>query len=83
MRRAQSRLRTHTASGAEPAAAEGPGPCERLQRPLRHAAAPLAVLAVWLLLHPYHGIGHDARIYAASALRSVRPALVGNDFFLS
>ena len=42
----------------------------------------LAAIAL-LLLHPYQGLQHDARMYTLQALSHLRPALYGNDIFLS
>jgi hypothetical protein len=46
--------------------------------------APLALVAIglYLLLHPYDGIIHDARLYVLSALNHLHPDLYGNDVFL-
>lgn len=53
-----------------------------------HASRPaLALLAltlagIYLLMHPYQGMVHDARLYALQALNHLHPDLYGNDVFL-
>lgn len=49
------------------------------------SAAPAALLIVgtWLLLHPYRGFVHDARLYAAQALRELSPEIFGSDLFFA
>src|SRR5687768_15276438 len=42
----------------------------------------LAVAGLYLALHPYLGITHDARLYTLQALNHLRPDLYGNDVFL-
>lgn len=36
-------------------------------------------LALWLAIHPYSGIWHDARLYAVMALKSLAPAAYAHD----
>jgi hypothetical protein len=48
------------------------------------AAAPaLLVIGVWLMLHPYRGIVHDARLYAVQALRQLNPEIFDRDLFFA
>ncbi|MDQ2641374.1 MAG: hypothetical protein M3Y79_12460 [Pseudomonadota bacterium] len=35
-----------------------------------------------MLLHPYHGVVHDARLYTIQALSHLHPELYGNDVFV-
>src|SRR5690606_12100643 len=42
----------------------------------------LAVAGLYLLLYPYVGIAHDARLYSLQALNHLRPDLYGSDVFL-
>jgi hypothetical protein len=42
----------------------------------------LAAMLLYLLLHPYLGITHDARLYSLQALNHLQPVLYGNDVFL-
>lgn len=47
-------------------------------------AAPLLLVAgAWLLTHPYAGIVHDARLYAAQALRELNPVVFDRDMFFA
>lgn len=39
-------------------------------------------LLLWLLLHGYEGITHDARLYSFQAMARVKPDLLGNDIYL-
>jgi hypothetical protein len=42
----------------------------------------LAVTGAGMLMHPYAGLIHDARLYALQALNHLHPDLYGNDVFL-
>lgn len=42
----------------------------------------LVVTGLYLLLHPYVGVTHDARLYSLQALNHLRPDLYGSDIFL-
>lgn len=42
----------------------------------------LAAAGLYVLLHPYLGITHDARLYTLQALNHLRPDLYANDVFL-
>jgi len=46
------------------------------------ALLPLATVALLLLLHPYRGLVHDARLYTIQALSHLQPELFGNDIFV-
>lgn len=46
------------------------------------ASLALAAIALYLLLHPYLGLTHDARLYSLQALNHLHPELYGNDVFL-
>lgn len=46
-------------------------------------AWPLAVFACWLAVHPYRGIIHDARLYAAQALQGLEPQRFSGDLFFA
>ncbi len=50
-------------------------------RQLNQAAGILALIALWLLLHPYLGLYHDARIYIAQALYRLQPETFKLDLF--
>jgi hypothetical protein len=41
----------------------------------------LTLIGLWLLCHPYRGIVHDARIYAAQSLRVFNPKAFQGDLF--
>lgn len=43
--------------------------------------AALALLALWLLGHPYAGIVHDARLYTLQALAAAEPGALARDIF--
>lgn len=43
----------------------------------------LLLIGVWLLLRPYAGIAHDARLYAAQALHELKPEIFGSDMFFA
>jgi len=47
------------------------------------AAAALALLALWFLLHPYKGVVHDSRLYVGHALATLDPGGVGADFMFA
>lgn len=42
----------------------------------------LATAALFLLLHPYHGLVHDSRLYTIQALSHLHPELYGGDIFV-
>lgn len=42
----------------------------------------LATVALFLLLHPYAGLVHDARLYTLQALNHLHPEVYGNDVFV-
>lgn len=42
----------------------------------------LAAVALFLMLHPYHGLIHDGRLYTLQALNRLHPELYGNDVFI-
>lgn len=42
----------------------------------------MLLVALWLLLYPYAGIRHDARLYTLQALAHLNPELYGRDIFL-
>lgn len=46
------------------------------------ACGVLALLLIWLLLYPYAGISHDARLYTLQALNHIHPELYMQDVFL-
>jgi hypothetical protein len=46
------------------------------------ALVALAAIALFLLMHPYSGMVHDARLYTLQALNHLQPQLYGNDVFL-
>lgn len=48
----------------------------------RLAPLVLATAAFFLILHPYLGLVHDARLYTLQALSHLHPALYKNDIFL-
>ena len=37
---------------------------------------------VWILVHPYSGMVHDAQLYSLQALANLNPAIFGGDIFL-
>src|SRR5262245_8831772 len=41
----------------------------------------ILVLSLWVTLHPYHGVIHDARLYAVQALRILDPEAYRNDLY--
>ncbi len=43
----------------------------------------MAVVGLWLLVHPYQGIWHDARFYAVQALHALRPEAFAGDLFFA
>jgi hypothetical protein len=49
---------------------------------LLHALLALTAAVLFLFLHPYRGIMHDARLYTIQALSHLRPELYANDVFL-
>jgi hypothetical protein len=51
-------------------------------RSLAIAAQGLILLVVWLLVHAYLGITHDATIYSMQALAHLRPDLWAGDIYL-
>jgi len=55
---------------------------ERALSPSLNGLLALAAAGLYLLLHPYLGITHDARLYSLQALNHLRPDLYGNDIFL-
>lgn len=46
------------------------------------AVLALLIAGLYLLLHPYQGLVHDARLYTLQALNHLHPELYGNDVFL-
>ena len=46
-------------------------------------AAIAAVISAWLLVRPYGGIRHDARLYFAQALFGNDPAFLANDLLIA
>lgn len=44
-------------------------------------ASAFAALALWFALHPYRGVVHDGRLYAALALYGLDPARYASDLF--
>lgn len=50
---------------------------------LRRASPVLLVIGIWLAFHPYAGIVHDGRLYAAQALRALHPEVFDEDFFFA
>ncbi|PZN97540.1 MAG: hypothetical protein DCF31_00010 [Alphaproteobacteria bacterium] len=46
-------------------------------------AALLALVALWLVTHPYEGIFHDARLYTLQALSRAHPGRYADDLFLA
>lgn len=51
-------------------------------RPRMVPALGLLIAALFLLLHPYFGLIHDARLYTLQALNDLQPQLYGGDVFL-
>jgi len=51
---------------------------------IRFAQLPLVLLciAVWMLVHPYEGIFHDANLYTLQALARLHPVSLVQDVFL-
>jgi hypothetical protein len=47
------------------------------------AAVCLALLACWVLVHPYRGMVHDALLYTLQALSRLYPESLGQDLFLA
>jgi len=43
----------------------------------------LVLLAIWLAFHPWSGFHHDGILYAAQALRHLRPEVFGGDPFFA
>ena len=50
---------------------------------LRRAAPVCLVIGAWMAFHPYTGIVHDARLYAAIALRELYPNVFADDLFFA
>jgi len=49
---------------------------------VERAAWVLAIVAVWMLIHLYAGIGHDAILYTMQGLGRLRPDLWAQDIYL-
>lgn len=48
------------------------------------AVAPiLAICGLWMLMHPYMGVVHDARLYVAQAFNVLQPEIFGHDLFFA
>lgn len=56
---------------------------QRTVPPWAHFAAFTAVVSAWLLVRPYGGIRHDARLYFAQALFGDDPAFLANDLLIA
>ncbi len=52
-------------------------------RGLRTATLALLFAAVWLAGHPYLGIAHDGKIYAAEAMRWLQPGFLDDDILFA
>lgn len=50
---------------------------------IRNAKVVLGCLALWLVLHPYQGIWHDARLYTVAALRWLHPDAYARDVWFA
>lgn len=48
---------------------------------LRPMLAWMALLTLWLVTRPYHGIWHDSQLYSAQALRLLNPENYARDLF--
>lgn len=71
----------HAATAAYPVAPDAAP--RQLSGLLIQASPILLVIGSWLLLHPYRGIIHDARLYAAQALRELKPEVYDRDLFFA
>lgn len=50
---------------------------------LVRAAPAVTVVALWMLMHPYEGIDHDARLYVVQALHALTPDTFARDLFFA
>lgn len=50
--------------------------------PLERAAWLFAILAAWMVMHLYAGLGHDAILYTMQGLGHLRPDLFAQDIYL-
>lgn len=57
-------------------------PSDRLGRWIGVAGLACSVLFIWMVMHRYAGITHDATLYSFQAIARLKPELLGSDLYL-